>query len=535
MAQVPYSPVPDVVPTAPAAPRVGVSTPPQAFGITTAEAEQRLGGQAEQSSNELASTALAFQGLKNETWAKNEFVNQSAKLGQIESDFYGLKGQAAVAAAPKYASDVRSLYEDAIQNAPNPQAARFLGDALSRRISYSLVDGQRHAGQQQLAAAGDASIANVAMGIDEISKRPQDDDFFNSKIESFEREARVQEGLGNGKAEANLLKWKRLAWEARFDTLVFDNPDAAQALLDQHRDEIPPDARKNIQAQIKNGLYTIRATQSFATAQSRQEAEQTVGQIAARNVGTNPDTGDVTINPRLYKELTDYSRANPAAEKDAQERITWAQRQQDRQAKGEVVRTDPNTLSALTGNMFESSRPTRERDVLIAETNGQLSHKDGTWLRTIIKERDGGDKTALTDPLFKTASDWAKNSIEGTSAADRAMNAGNYAAFQFKFLQTYLKAVQENKLEPSDLNVGNPDSMVRKIAEEFMPGIGQTIRNNGGAAPSPPRPAPPTATPTPVTINSKAEYDALKPGTPFKFNGKGYLKPEGSSPPQAAM
>lgn len=247
MAQVPYSPVPDVVPTAPAAPKIGVTTPPAAFGVTIGEAEQGLGGQIEKTGEMLAQNALAIKGLQNETWAKDEFVNRSQQLGKIESEFYSKKGANAVAAQDQFATDVRGVYEDAIKNAPNPQAARFLGDALSRRISYSLVDGQRHAGEQNQQYMATVSGNRVADALSTINQHPDNDDVFNTGLATVRSEAQAQaeqSGGGTGEFNKKAEQYVSEAWVTRLKAIGFNDPETALKMLEDNQALPDKDPRK---------------------------------------------------------------------------------------------------------------------------------------------------------------------------------------------------------------------------------------------------------------------------------------------------
>jgi len=335
----------------------------------------------------------------------------------------------------------------------------------------------------------DSVDARIALAETRAQSNPYDDEAFN---------AGMAELRGLQAQRANLLDLDpdsakvdtdaavaRLTQRRIIGFAIRNDQERAQATFDQAvkdktlTGEVADRTQQAIQTQLQRNVTIARTAQRFQDQQDDRQAQNTVAQVAARNVSTDPQTGEVLINPRLYGELTSLAQQNPRAEKYAQERITWAQRQQDRADKGIVVRTNPDTLSGLTTNMFNSAKPTQEREVLIAETNGQLSHKDGTWLRTIIKARDQGDATALKDPLFKVAEDAARRWILGTGA-NQQYNVGNYAAFQGTFLNAYLNKVRENKLEPDDLDIKNPNGLLRKTLDTYAPGIAETIRNNGG-------------------------------------------------------
>lgn len=241
MAQVPYSGVPDVVPTAPAAPKIGVDTPPSAFGVTTAEAEERLGGQVEKTGDMLAQNALAIQAIRNDTWSKDEFVRQSGKLGEIEANFYKLKGADAVAARPQYEQDVQNLYKDAIDGAPNMQARRMLADTLSRRVSYSIVDGQRHAGEQEGAYRKTVNSDYVAEAMSDVAQHPYNDKGFAdavTKIKSTAADQANESGEGKEGYNRRTEQYISQLWDFRLQSIAAENPAAARDLFNRNKDQI---------------------------------------------------------------------------------------------------------------------------------------------------------------------------------------------------------------------------------------------------------------------------------------------------------
>jgi hypothetical protein len=327
-------------------------------------------------------------------------------------------------------------------------------------------------------------------------------------------------GLSEGEAKLNgdkavsKLTQKRIIGAAirgedeQADAMFKAAIEKGGGLLEEDADE----TQRRLQAQTQHNATYARSIQRYNDTQRKNKIEGDIGQIAARNITTDPSNGQPIINPNIFRELTAYGETNPRAYKQTQQQINWAEHQLDLQAKGVRIKTDPNTLSGLTKNMFDSTRPTTLQDIDASEMNDQLSHSDGVRLRAIVKDRDGGDHRALSDPLFKVVSNWAKLTIEGTSARERQANADQYTGFQQQFLREYLKRVREGKLEPGDLDVNNPDSMVRKIADQWRPQIGETVRDNGGVG-APPAPAP--TGPAPIQIKTKEEFDALAPNTPY--------------------
>ena len=95
MAQVPYSPVPDVAPSDTATPRVSVATPEAAFGGATAKAIENLGTTVQGAGNELFGRAVALQQLNNETEAKIAGMDLATIRNNAARKAYGYTVEAA--------------------------------------------------------------------------------------------------------------------------------------------------------------------------------------------------------------------------------------------------------------------------------------------------------------------------------------------------------------------------------------------------------------------------------------------------------
>jgi hypothetical protein len=551
----PYEPYPTVEPQVEFLRPGGLPDVPAAFGAPTARAISTFGGDVQQAGKEVFDRALALRRLQIEGDTRDIATDWSNRMEGVKNAFTVKQG---------YAAGPDAMNETLAQINQERMAARaqviakwgpyggqlFDDQTASMQRSFTREVGGWSA-QQFRKGQKDSVDARIALAENRAQSNPYDDEAFNAGVAEL-RGAPGRAGLlaqraslldldpDSAKVDADTAI-ARLTQRRIIGFAIRNDQERAQATFDQAvkdktiSGDVADATQKAMQTQLERNVSIARTAQRFNDQQTDRQAQTAVAQTAARNVTTDPQTGEVLINPRLYTELANLAQQNPQAQKYAQERITWAQRQQDRADKGIVVRTNPDTMSGLTQNMFDSSRPTSERDVVIAETNGQLSHKDGTWLRTMIKARDQGDADALKDPRFKLADDTAKKWILGTGV-NQQYNVGNYAAFQGTFLSAYLNKVRENKLESDDLDIKNPNGLLRKTLDTYAPGIGETIRNNGGVGGPPtvpataPTPTPPAPAGVPIVINSKAEYDALDPNTPFTYHGKKFNKPAGATP-----
>ena len=241
MAQVPYSPVPNVVPGAVADPQIRVDTPPAAFGVETAKAVRGLGEMETRMAGEYEATATQMQSRQNDITSKQMYVDSAAEIGGIESRFYEKKGTDAVEARPQYEQDLKDLYTKAIANAPNAQIKQQLSDALSRRIGYSIIDGERHSGQQQAIAnkelSNSVSADKLAVAVQDPWNATKREDALKNLRDSATATAK-DEGRSDisGRLEGDRLVG--MAWKSIFAQQSFQNPYGAVQQFNKFRDQI---------------------------------------------------------------------------------------------------------------------------------------------------------------------------------------------------------------------------------------------------------------------------------------------------------
>ncbi len=149
MAQVPYSPIPDVTASFPPTPEVHVNTPEAAFGGATAAALSKLGSTGNEVSNELYQRASAMQQLKNETdsrAASIDFATQAdQRLAQFKTQFGENAGPEQYA---QYQKDIADLRNKSRQGLNNPMSQKMYdADAAGVTIN-SLKYGAFHSAEQ---------------------------------------------------------------------------------------------------------------------------------------------------------------------------------------------------------------------------------------------------------------------------------------------------------------------------------------------------------------------------------------------------
>ena len=129
MAQVPYSPVPDVVPSYAPTSEQHVATPGAAFGESQGQALSTLGSVTDKAGVELATRALAMQQLKNESDSRATVVDAAAKGQQLYQDFASKSGaNASPQALTEFQTNLDKIRQDARAGLNNPMAQKLFDD-----------------------------------------------------------------------------------------------------------------------------------------------------------------------------------------------------------------------------------------------------------------------------------------------------------------------------------------------------------------------------------------------------------------------
>lgn len=239
----------------------------------------------------MAQTALYVKGIQNDTLAKSAFVQASGSLGDLEEGLRSKRGMDAVNAYPQFKKDVTQVYQDAIQNAPNPQVARMLGDALSRRVTYSIEDAGKHVGQQQFVAADKASDDNSAGALSTIAQNPANPDIIRQSLDILRSEAKTKTQLNAGGASDFNQRAERMVSEGltiQLKAIGFDQPQVALQMLDANQ-KLPDSSPYKMKGVSPDGKSYVENVKEWLQSQNnRKGAATTADEITA---DMTPDSG----------------------------------------------------------------------------------------------------------------------------------------------------------------------------------------------------------------------------------------------------
>src|SRR5215831_12426381 len=138
MARVPYQPYSEV---APSGSEVSIATPPDAFGMGVAKAEQGLGQGLEQAGDRLFNRAVAFQKLANDTEAEQANLKLMDVTGDIHAKYDSLQGEERYRAYPKYKQDILDAQSNIEGSLSNDDARRMFKSRSLQTVGHLIFNG----------------------------------------------------------------------------------------------------------------------------------------------------------------------------------------------------------------------------------------------------------------------------------------------------------------------------------------------------------------------------------------------------------
>lgn len=261
---------------------------PDAFGAQIGAAEQRLGATGEQAANTMSQAAIAFQGLQNETLAKNADIQLASKLTNLQMDpqsgYVTKMGKDAVDGYQGYQDSVQQAYQDARASLPNPAAQRMFDTAAVKRVEYSLASGAQHAAQQNKIWQVGTAEARASTEMNVAANYYNDDTRFGQAVSTIKDEALQQGELQGWSPEmvaAKQQSYVSQAWQQRIMRYAQQDPVAAQNMYSANQEQISAADRPNLEHYLKANVQPV----------------------LARNIVSNVMAGGSTVNGSTLDQL----------------------------------------------------------------------------------------------------------------------------------------------------------------------------------------------------------------------------------------
>lgn len=255
MAQVPYSPVPNAVPSGAGLPTVSPNIPAAAFGGDIATAISGMGKEITGAGNEVYERAIWLQNLNNQAEAKKADADYILAAGKLHADYQTLEGKAAIDAYPSYTKNLRAT-RDSIKGSLSNGASQRLFDSESiGTLSRTVLNGASHLAGQQKAYVVSAAEADVTARRERTAANPNDEAGFNTDLaksnDTIERIGRLRgkppEAITNDK-----LTNTSAMWATKIEGVAKEAPLQAPKLLEDNRSKLTEKDFKRVENVVNN-------------------------------------------------------------------------------------------------------------------------------------------------------------------------------------------------------------------------------------------------------------------------------------------
>lgn len=319
------------------------SATPDAFGAQIGAATQRLGAAVEQGADVASKAVLAFQGLQNETLAKNADIQLAAKLTALQFDpksgYQGKLGKDAVDGYQGFQDGVQQAYQDARAALPNPDAQRMFDGAAVRRVQYSLTSGAQHASQQNKIWQVGTSEARAQLEMNTAANYYNDDNRFNQALATVKDEAVSMgelQGWSGEQVAAKQADYVSKAWTQRIMRYAYQDPVAAQGMYESNIEQVQAADRPNLEHFLKANVQPVIARNIVSNVMSgnpvvdgdrlddlhaavrQAESRGNVGAVGPNVPGQGTAKGDMQVMDAT--NLNPGFGVRPAADNSAAER-----------------------------------------------------------------------------------------------------------------------------------------------------------------------------------------------------------------------
>lgn len=255
MAQVPYSPVPNVSPSGSGLPTISPNIPAAAFGGDIATAISGMGKEITGAGNEVYERAIWLQNLNNQAEAKKADADYIVRSGQLHAEFNTLEGDQAIKAYPGYTQKLRALRESIKGSLGSRMSQQMFDSESLGTLSRSIFNAAGHVAGQQKAYVVSAAEADVAARRERTAANPNDEAGFNTDLaksnDTIERIGKLRgkppEAITNDK-----LANTSAMWATKIEGVAKEAPLQAPKLLEDNRSKLTERDFKRVENVVNN-------------------------------------------------------------------------------------------------------------------------------------------------------------------------------------------------------------------------------------------------------------------------------------------
>lgn len=264
----PGTPTREVLPSGPAAPFQRTSASGADFGSQIGEAMMRSGAQGLQAADEMARSALAAQGLKNEAEAKDADIAATRRLIELqynpETGFMNTKGKNAVDGYRTAAEAAEKIRSEALESLKSPEAKRMADRVLASRVQSALQSMASHTGVENRNWQLGTSDSRAITELDAASLAYNDDVRFEQALKTARGEAASQGEMQGWDAATTKLRVKQYedaGWTKRLNRQRMQDPAGALATYQRNQERISADVAAKLGESLFKDAAPVLAAQ----------------------------------------------------------------------------------------------------------------------------------------------------------------------------------------------------------------------------------------------------------------------------------
>jgi hypothetical protein len=292
------------------------------FGGQSANALAGDAQQLERGANVLQQHALAFQGMRNETLAKDADTGLMNTLDRIVYDpkggFATRFGRDAVDGYEGAMKEANEAYKGARDALPNDEAKRMYDGVALRNLQFALRSMSSHAATQNKLWQVESSDARVKTYQDNAANYYNDPQRFNTVLATIRSETRSKGeilGWSPDKVNAEASHQEGMAYVGRIKRVLLEDPIMARTMYTADAERIPADVRPVLEHQIKTAVLPVEA---------RVVADHLLTESALGDVTRAIQTGDGTLLKVLDRQVSEDGGAPDAPLKSRDTRTLLA-------------------------------------------------------------------------------------------------------------------------------------------------------------------------------------------------------------------
>lgn len=353
MAQVPYSPVPNVAPSEQPLAEVRVNAPDAAFGGIVGQSLSGFGKAVEGAGDELWKRAVALQTVQNESDARAADVTFMEESAKLHANFQTKQGKDAIAALPNYIKSIKELrlsHSDALPN----DATRKLFDAQTMQtVGRTIFNAAGHSATEARKYAAGTSQAKIGAIKDQVAQNPDDELAYKEGLSQIDGQVRdVQApiaGWGDEQTTQEVKRQQSNLTAARIQSMAKTQPMKAKEFLDQNRGSLYYEDLQKSEDLVTSNLRTTGSRMKAAEI-NRDLYEDTKGKPPAKGLAERVTEGE------------DWARKNYPNDPQMAEYTANAIRANYNQHKRDQTDTDNNNrltvFSGINGDLSNGKMPT---------------------------------------------------------------------------------------------------------------------------------------------------------------------------------